>query len=558
MREQTQQPRANTLRQLTTQRYWSGTTCRPVISAFQYFSISALLWRVAVLPVPFPATAQVEQIPAKPPVSQRIETRQAVGGAVVPNRPEKLSYPELNYQPPRPEDYRVALKSGPVAYVVEDRELPLLNVVVYVKTGEYNDPAEKSGLAELAGYLIARGGTATRTAEDLEERLAFLAARLDSGVGDTQGSVSLNLLSKDTAEGLKILREVLTAPRFQEDKVALRKQQLFQAMQQRNDDSSAIEARETAYLAFGEDFWSNRKTTPKTIDAIDAADLKSFHQAWFWPSNFVVAVNGDFERAKMIQELEKLFADWPFTGRGAMPIPTNTHFASPGAYILDKDVNQGRVTFLLPGITREHPDFFAVSVMNDILGGGGFTSRIMNRVRSDEGLAYSAFSRFPGGVYFPLTFSAGFQTKSRTVPYASSIVLEEITRVASTPVEEYELTTSKNGFIERFPRTFATKTQVANQFAQDEFTGRYPKYPDYWQKYRSRIESVTREEVRRVGAKYLGETNQLVVVIVGQKEEVLRGHPNHAVQLKDLVNGKITDLPQRNPLTLEPVSSQSN
>src|SRR5215471_4717628 len=140
-----------------------------------------------------------------------------VPAASIPDRPEKLSFPPLNYEPPAPEKFRVPLRAGPIAYVVPDRELPLVNIVVYVRTGKYLEPAGKEGLADLTGYLLARGGIKSKTADELEERLAFLAANLNSGVGDTQGSVSLNLLSKDIEEGLGILREVLSTPRFQDD-----------------------------------------------------------------------------------------------------------------------------------------------------------------------------------------------------------------------------------------------------------------------------------------------------------------------------------------------------
>ena len=471
----------------------------------------------------------------------------------IPDRPEKLSFPALAYEPPVPEEFRVALKSGPVAYVVTDRELPLVNIVVYVRTGEYLDPAGKEGLAELTGYMLARGGTESKTAEELEERLAFLAANLSSGVSESQGSVSLNLLSKDLDEGLSILREVLSVPRFQDDKVALRKQQTLQAIKQRNDDSSSIESREAGFLAFGENFWANAYSTGDSVNAISRDDLTAFHKKWFYPSNFVVAVSGDFDRNQMIAKLEKLFADWPYVGEQPPAIPTNTTFAAAGTYIVNKaDVNQGRVSMMLPGILRDNPDYFSVIVMNDILGGGGFTSRIMNRVRSDEGLAYSAFSSFPGGVYYPLTFTAGFQSKSRTVAYAASIILEEIKRIATEPVSDQELNTSKRGFIERFPRTFSTKTQVATQLAMDEFTGRYARDPQYWKKVRPRIEAVTKDDVLRVAKKYL-TADKFVLLTVGEKDQILLGHPDHAVKLQDLTEGRLTELPLRDPLTMKPL-----
>ncbi|HYG22258.1 MAG TPA: pitrilysin family protein [Verrucomicrobiae bacterium] len=491
---------------------------------------------------------------ARPPAAaEGIASPIAARSAGIPDRPEKLEFPPLDYEPPSPAQYRVPLRSGPVAYVVPDRELPLATIQVYVRTGSYLEPEGKEGLASVTGYLLARGGTQTRTAEELEERLAFLAANLNSGIGDSQGTVSLNLLSKDLDEGLQILREVLTTPRFQEDKLALRKQQTLQAMKQRNDDSSSIESREAAFLAYGEDFWANRYSTAASVESVVRSDLENFHRRWFHPSNFVVAASGDFDRDAMVAKLEALFKDWPFQGENPPAIPTNTSFAKPGVYVVNKpDVNQGRVAIMLPGIMRDDPDYFTITIMNDVLGGGGFTSRIMNRVRSDEGLAYSAFSSIPGGVYYPLTVTAGFQSKSRTVAYAASIVLEEFKRIANEAVGAQELEVAKRGFIERFPRTFATKSQIASQFALDEFTGRYAKDPEYWKKVRPKIQAVTAEDVKRVAQRRL-ELDQLVILAVGNQEEILLGHPDHPVKLAELAGGKLTELPLRDPMTMKPL-----
>lgn len=470
----------------------------------------------------------------------------------IPARPESLKFPPLRYEPPDPREHRVVLKAGPVAYVVPDRELPLVTVSILVRSGAYLDPAGQEGLASFTGALLVRGGTASRTAEALDERLAFLAAQMASSIGDDLGTVNLNLLSKDLPEGLGLLREVLTAPRFQDDKLELQRQQTLQALQQRNDDSSSIEARELESLSYGNRFWAARQPTAGSIRSLRREDLQAFHRRWFHPGNFIVAVSGDFDRTAMVDALEKLFADWPFRGETPQPIPADLRPAAPGVYLVDKDVPQGRVSILLPGVMRDDPDYPTILLMNDILGGGGFTSRIMNRVRSDEGLAYSAGSSFPGGVWYPSTFRAGFQSKSRTVAYATSIVLEEMKRMAAGPVTDEELQTAKRSFIDSFPENFNTKAKVASIFAREEFTGRYAKAPDFWKGFRERLERVGRDDIQRVAAKHL-HPDRVAILVVGNKQDVLKGHPDHPVSLEKLLPVPLTELPMRDPLTLEPL-----
>ena len=478
----------------------------------------------------------------------------------IPPHPDKLTFGKFTYQPPSPKEYRTVLKSGPVAYVAEDRELPLVTITVALRGGTYLSPAGKEGLAELAGYLLARGGTASKTAEQLEERLAFLAASLNSSYGPDRGLVSLNLLAKDLDEGLAILREVLTAPRFQDDKLRLRKDQLLTDMKSRNDDTADIEQRERGFLAFGEAYYTNRYPTKASLDSITRDDLVAFHKKWVDPRNVTVAVAGDFgkgvTRAQMIGKLDALFAKWPFKGEAAGAVPKPTHAMAPGLFIVDKDVNQGRVSVMLPALERTDPDYFAALVMNDILGGGGFTSRITNRVRSDEGLAYSAGSGLAGGVWYPGTFRASFQSKARTCAYATQIVLEEMKRIRDAEVTDEELQTARSSFVDTLSRNFSTKAQTVGVFLDEEFTGRYAKDPEYFRSYASRIEKVTKADVKRVAQRLLS-TDKATVLVVGKKVDLLDPEPKHPVKFPELTGGKLSDVPLRDPLTMKPLAAAS-
>ena len=469
----------------------------------------------------------------------------------IPDRPEKLTFPPLIYDAPNPADYRVELESGAVVYIYPDRERPLIDLSVNVRGGSYLDPKGKEGLAGLTGYLMARGGIPSSPADKLDEELEFLAARLSSSFGGLSGSMGLNLLSKDADRGFEILRAVLAAPSFQEDKLALRKTQTLQGLKQRNDDSKNIESRERNFLAYGERFWFNRHTTAASLESIRREDLLAFHHEWVHPQNFIVSVSGDFDRDEMLKRLDGVFAAWPHPGKKAPPVPQDQKYGKPGVYIVNKDVNQGRVSIMLPGIRWDAPDYYAIQVMNDVLGGGGFTSRITNRVRSDEGLAYSARSAFPGGVYYPVVFRAGFQSKSSTVAYATAIVLEEIERITREPVTKEELLTTKKSFIDTFPNNFASAAQVVSAFASDEMIGRYAKQPHYWANYRDNIESVDIAAVQHVAKQRL-KLDQMIILIVGQKGEILKGHPDHPVKLGRLVKGGVIELPMRDPLTMQP------
>lgn len=467
----------------------------------------------------------------------------------IPAHPRELKYTTLNYTPPKREQYRHVLSNGAVAYLVEDHDLPLVNVSTLVRTGSYLDPAGKEGLASLTGAQIRTGGTTSKTAEEFDEAADFLAASLSSSIGATQGNAGVNVLAKDTDAGLALYFDMLRNPRFQEDRIRLARSQILQGMERRNDRTDAIESREWARLMYGAEHFSAKETTKASIEGITREDMIAFHRKYYQPGGFIFAISGDFNTKEMIAKLEAAMRGWAVNKEAVPEVPKPTLAPVAGVYAVHKaDVNQGRVSIGHTGVQRDNPDAYALSIMNDILGGGGFTSRITSRVRSDEGLAYSAGSNFGMGVYYPGNFRATFQSKNPTTSQAIDIIMEEINRLRTTKVSAEELETAKNSAIEVFPRTFATAAQIAGTFAQDEYTKRPA---DYWTTYRTRIAAVTVDDVQRVAQKYL-QPDKLVVLVVGNIDEIAKGNadrPQHSLA-KIARDGQIRRIPLPDPLTM--------
>jgi zinc protease len=484
------------------------------------------------------------------PISLMGQTQQQI-----PAHPRELKYSTLSYTPPKRERYRHVLSNGIIAYLVEDHDLPLVNVSTLVRTGSYLEPAGKEGLASLTGAQMRAGGTTSKTAEEFDEAADFLAANISSFIGPTQGSANVNLLAKDVDQGLGLYFDMLKNPRFQEDRLKLAKSQLLQNMERRNDRTDAIEGREWGRLMYGPEHFSTKETTKASIEGITREDMIAFHQRYYQPGGFIFAVSGDFNTKEMLAKLEAAMKGWPVNKQAVPDVPKPSAVPVAGIYTVHKaDVNQGRVSIGHTGSLRDNPDAPALEIMNDILGGGGFTSRIMSRVRSDEGLAYSAGSNFGLGVYYPGVFRAAFQSKSPTTSQAIDIVMEEINRVRTTKVSEQELETAKNSAIEVFPRNFATAAQVAGIFAVDEYTKRPA---DYWATYRDRIRAVTADDVQRVAQKYL-QPDKLVVLVVGNIDDISKGNPDkpqHSLA-KLAKDGQIRRIPLPDPLTMVYPNSQ--
>ncbi len=467
----------------------------------------------------------------------------------IPAHPSELTYELLEFTPPVSADHRHELSNGIVVFVVEDHELPLVTVALTVRTGAYLDPPGKIGLAGLTGSQMRAGGTATMSAADFDEEAAFLAAQIGSSVGATSGGASMNCLTRDLDACLDLFFDMIRNPGFDEDRLALAKSQALQQMERRNDATASIEQREWGRLMRGDGHFSTRPRTRATVEGITRDDLVAFHREYYHPGNFIFAVSGDVDTAGILAELEGRFEGWAAGTRPVPPVPAPGFTPAPGLYLVDKDdVNQGRVAIGHLATTRDNPDRYKLLVMNDILGGGGFSARLLTRVRSDEGLAYSAFSNYALGTYYDGVFRAGFQSRSETVARATAIVLEEIERIRAEPVTEEELRNSIAYFVETFSRNFSSAASTAGLFARDEYTGRDPSY---LATYRENIAAVTADDVLDAARRYL-DPDALAILVVGDLDAILAGDPDQPdYSVEALRPGEAVRIPLPDPFTME-------
>jgi zinc protease len=462
--------------------------------------------------------------------------------------PDDLKFPSLEYSPPSADDFRVTLASGTPAFIAEDHEAPTFDLSVYVRTGILYEPAEKTGLAEMVAHLLRSGGTASRTAQELDERLEYLAATLSCRMGMGTASVTVSTLSKDMQEAVDILVEVLRTPAFSEVEIERYRTDRLQELGLRNNETEKVESREWAFLIYGDHPFARQfRETGTSVRSITADDLRRFHQTYFVPQNFVIAASGDFRREDLVRALERAFAGWSGTAPQLPEVPSVTHRPAPGVYLVNKeDVNQARVRLGHLGIRRDDPDFFSVSLMNYVLGGGDFASRIVQRVRSDEGLSYNQGSAFSLPVLHEGDFVAYFQTKPSTVAYGISIILEEIKRIREEPVDGQTLEDAKQNLRSMLVNNFVDPWTTMRTFAEDEITGR-PK--DFWRTYDARYQAVTAEDVQRAARTHL-RPEEFVFLVVGDAEDVKNGTTEKSpARISDF--GPLTELALPDPVTLE-------
>ncbi len=484
----------------------------------------------------------------------------AAQDGAIPDRPEELVFPDFVFDVPDGTEVHHQLANGTPVIVVEDHTLPLIRIQATLRIGGFLDPADQVGLSSLTAVMMRDGGAGDRGPEELDERIEFLAARISTNSGDTQATASLRTITPVFSDSLDLFFDVLRRPRFDETRFGIRKENILEDLKQRNDDADGMLAREWSLLLYGEGHYRGRRMTTAHLDAITTDDLREFHQSYWRPEHMVFAVSGDVDTGEILSTLEAKLAEWPEAGAApafAWPPESEPASPEPGVYHLEKDIPQGKVRIgsLAPRWDDwENPERAAIQVMDHILGASGFTSRIMQRIRSDEGLAYGAGGRFRFDPVGPSGYSVGYQSKSPTVALAAVIAFEELNRIRDEPVSEAELELARRALVDSFPRRFESAGARASIFATDAFLGRDHAY---WSRWREQVEAVTVEDVQAAARKYL-KPEEMVMLVVGIWDDISGGDPEGRASMADLLGGGVTHLPARDPLTLEPVAAPAS
>ena len=425
-----------------------------------------------------------------------------------------LKYPQLG-QVKIPEPVEVTLSNGMRLLMLEDHELPLIRGLALIHTGNLFDPSDRRGLSQVMADVLRSGGTKSKTGDQLDEELENIAGTVEAGMDETSANVSFSGLKETTDRVLAVFKDVLTNPEFRQDKLDLTLTQYRSAIARRNDDAGDIPGRELTRVLYGPDTPYGWQPEYADLNRIHREDLIAFYQRYYFPKNIMLAVYGDFTAADMKDKLEKLFADWKVEQPAVPPFPAVTAKPAPGVYFAPKeDVTQTFFSIGELGGTLRDPDYPALEVATNILG-EGFSSRLVSRIRTQLGYAYSIGASWAANYNFPGTFRIGGSTKSMTTVETVQAIREEVDKLRTTEVTEKELDEAKQAVLNSFVFFFDSPSKTLNRVMRYEYFG-YPK--DFLFQYQKAIAGVTRADVLRVAKEHI-HPEQLAIVAVGNPKE---------------------------------------
>jgi predicted Zn-dependent peptidase len=422
--------------------------------------------------------------------------------------PERIQYPPLHFTLPKAD--RTALENGMILHTLEDRELPLVTISVVIRTGTMFDPPGKEGLAELTGQLIRTGGAAGITGNQVDERLAAMAAQLRISVARDSAVLSLSVLSQDTEPGIEILSQMLTQPLFEEEKLSLAKALKMEALRRLADDPRQLAFREFGRLMHA---GSPRGSlaSPGSIDRIVRDDLISFHKLFIRPDRMMLAITGDIAHGQAAALARRYFAGWQPVKRPienpALPKPDQGKF-----FFLSKEIPQSIVLMGWPAPSKRDPLHHPMEVIDFIVGGGGFSSRLFQEIRTQRGLAYSTGSFYTARGEYGI-WGAYAQTKTESTLEVLSLLQMTIGGLGDRAIGSTELERAKRSILNSYLFSFTGVDQIARQ----QLMAEYEDLPiDFLARYPDRIIKVQAEQIRSLLRQSFGK-DRAVTLIVGKE-----------------------------------------
>jgi len=422
--------------------------------------------------------------------------------------PTRMSFPALDFQAQAPR--KAVLSNGITVYLAEDHALPLVQGVAYVDAPSVYDPAGKVGLAAFTARLLRDGGAGGRTPDAIDEQLAYLGASVEASSSDAYASVSFSALADNVDQVLPLWQDVLTRPDFAPARIEVERQRQLEAIRRVADNPVQLAVREFSYRV-AEGHPSGAYPTADTIGAIRRSDLAAFHDATYAPASTVVAITGDFDSAKMLKTLDATLGTWRHDLAPAPQLPPFDEHPAPKVYFVQKDVQQSIIIVGQPAMRAYTASYDAFSVANQILGAGGFTSRLFTDIRTRRGLAYSTGSQLTQGFDFPGIFLAYAFTRADATGQVLHLLLDEIDRLGTEGVTPAEVAQAREQIVNQAVFRDTSVAATTERTARVQLLG----LPEgYFQAFLDTVQGITPAEVQAAARQVL-DPHGLVIMVVG-------------------------------------------
>jgi zinc protease len=413
---------------------------------------------------------------------------------------------------------RFVTPNGMTVLFLEQHYLPTAEIHALIKIGAAQDPAEKAGLTNLTASLLDEG-TTTRTPKQIAEQIDFVGGSLEARASEDFTTASAKVLKKDVELGFTLLSDILQHPAFHKQEFERVRAQIVGEILSDEDDPGHVAMKAFNQLVFhGHPYRWPAQGTEESLNRISLADVQQFHAREYLPNQTILVVVGDLTLEQVNSLVQTHFGGWKKGPSAAYQLKKPAALERKMVQFIEKDLSQSTIVLGHTGISRNNPDYYAVTVMNYILGAGGFSSRLMDSIRDKQGLAYGIMSQFDTRL-MPGAFLISLQTRTEATNQAITGVLNEVKAIRDSPVTDQELNEAKAFIMGSFPLRIDTSAKLANVLAQVEF---YNLGLDYFTQYPKAIEKVTKDDVQRVAKQYLDVQHYALVVVGAISKAKLR------------------------------------